>query len=68
MTATARKIGEKIKNFRLDRELTQEELAIRAKLDITTINRIENGKQTASLTSLNKIAKAIKVNVSDLVK
>lgn len=62
-----KKIGEKVKRFRLERDLGQEKLAELAKVDFTTINRIENGKTNPSVKTIEKIARALKVSPKDLL-
>src|SRR5689334_5214600 len=63
-------IGERIRWLRIGRrpKLTQRELAERAGVSVELISKLEQGaKQTALLTSLNKIARALDVEVSALV-
>ncbi|NJL13691.1 MAG: helix-turn-helix domain-containing protein [Microscillaceae bacterium] len=48
--------------------LTQEELAYKAEIDRTYIGYIENAKQNISIEKLCEIAKALKVDVADLLK
>jgi len=55
------KIGKKIKEFRKDLNLTQEELAHRAGIHPTFLAHIERGKKIASVNTLNKIAKSLKI-------
>lgn len=67
MGAIQKKIGNKVKQFRLERDLSQEKFAELAKVDFTTINRIENGKINPSIKTIEKIAKALKVSPKDLL-
>lgn len=63
-------IGARIRELRVGRDprLTQRELAERAGVSVETISKLEQGaKQSARLTSLNKLARALDVDVSDLV-
>ena len=53
------KIGEMLKQARLDSGLTQEELAIRLKTKKTAISRIENHSEDIRLSTLEKYAKAL---------
>lgn len=67
MVAIQKKLGETIRNLRKDNGLTQEQLALNTKMDLTSINEIENGKRNPSLKTLGKIAKALSVSISTLL-
>lgn len=60
------KLGKRIRRARKDRKITQEELADRVDLHYTTISRIERGISNPPVQTVNKIAKALKVDISDL--
>jgi XRE family transcriptional regulator, regulator of sulfur utilization len=62
-----RLLGQKIRAYRNAAGLTQEKLAEKADLHHNFIGEVERGNMEASLTSLLKIAKALKVKVRDLV-
>lgn len=62
------KIGQAIKAERLSKGYSQEKLALEASLDRTYISAIERGKKNLTVTSLNKIACVLKVQMSDLLK
>ncbi len=59
--------GKRIKKLRLDRKLTQTELADLCQVDIRTIQRIEKGQQNISLSLLLSLIGVLCVNVSDLL-
>ena len=59
-------IGSKIKNLRVLKGLTQEELANRAELSKGFISQVENFRTTPSLKALEKIAGALGVGIGDL--
>lgn len=61
-------IGLAIKAERLSKGYSQEKLALEANLDRTYISAIERGKKNLTVTSLNKIASVLKVDMSDLLK
>ena len=63
-----RVLGEKIRACRKQTGLTQEKLAEKADLHHNFIGEVERGNMEISLTSLLKIAKALKVRVRDLVE
>ncbi|MBN8584023.1 MAG: helix-turn-helix transcriptional regulator [Ignavibacteria bacterium] len=62
------KFGKKVKELRQIRKFSQEDLALEADLDRTYINSIENGRRNVSLVNIEKIAKALKVKVKDLLE
>ncbi|MBQ08602.1 MAG: hypothetical protein CMD96_02300 [Gammaproteobacteria bacterium] len=57
-------IGQKIKRWRLEQNITQEQLALRLGLSQGYINQIENGKRSFSLETLQKVADALGIPVS----
>lgn len=57
-------IGEKIKNLRLERNLSQEKLAGIADIDRRYMQSIEGGKRNISLKMLLKISRALNVKMS----
>lgn len=67
MATITQKVGEKIRKLRRGMRLSQEQLAIKAKLDLTTISEIETGNRNPSVKTLHKIALALKVNPSELL-
>jgi len=66
--ARRRVIGDRIRAARLYANLTQEKLAELAGMDRQTINRVEQGHQSPILDNLIRIADAIGVPLSDLVR
>lgn len=59
--------GQKIREFRTSRGLTQLELAENSALDRKTISRIENHQYSPSLSSIFAIASALEVDPKDLM-
>ena len=60
-------LGNKIRSYRKQAGLTQEQLAEKADLSYKYVGEVERGCVNISLDSLVRIAKALKVKVSDLV-
>ena len=60
-------LGETIKNLRLARHWTQDELAYRAKITAANISRIENGKHGPSTQLLNSLAYVFGMKMYQLV-
>lgn len=51
----------KLETLRKKRYLSQEDLAKRSEMTVSTINRLENGKQKPRFATIRKLAKALKV-------
>ena len=69
ITVTILKIlGANLKRERIKRNLSQEELAEKAGLHRTYIGMIERAERNISLTTAEKLAKAINISVSSLFK
>ena len=56
-------IGKKIKNLRIENDLSQEQLAENINMSREHISCIERGKNTISIESLYKISKFFKVDI-----
>jgi transcriptional regulator with XRE-family HTH domain len=63
-----RKLGEKIREKRLELGLSQEDLSNKTGLDRTYISGIERGVRNPALKNLNKLAKALKISIDQLMK
>jgi transcriptional regulator with XRE-family HTH domain len=63
-----RLLGEAIRAKRKKANFSQEKLAEKSNLSTVFISRVERGKESPSVDSLVKIAKALSANVRDLVK
>lgn len=61
-------LAKNVVKYRKQLGFTQEDLAYKANMDRTYIGYIENAKQNISIEKLCAIAKALKVDVSDLLK
>ena len=57
----------KVKEFRKQRGLTQQDLAEAAQVDRKTISRIENSAYSPSLSSIFAIADALEIEAKDLL-
>lgn len=61
-------LGQKIKKLRKDRNLLQVDLAVRVGISPSYVGAIEQGLRHPSLKVLEKIAKHLKVSLSDILK
>ncbi|SEQ47090.1 DNA-binding transcriptional regulator, XRE-family HTH domain [Virgibacillus subterraneus] len=60
-------LGENIKKYRKIRRISQEQLAERSKLHRTYIGATERGERNISIDNIEKICKALDVNLKDLI-
>ena len=60
------KFGEKVRELRKEKNLSQEKLAFEADLHRTYIGMIERAEKNVTLINIEKIAKALNVNIKDL--
>jgi transcriptional regulator with XRE-family HTH domain len=63
-----RLLGEAIRAKRRKKRFSQERLAEKADLSTVFISRVERGKESPSMDSVVKIARALGVRVRDLVR
>lgn len=61
-------LGNEIKCLRLQKGLSQDGLAYLTELHRTYISNVENGSRNLSILNLIKIANALKVTPSELIK
>ena len=62
------KFGKKVKEQRLKMGLSQEKLAARAKVHRTYIGMIERAEKNITLGNIEKIGRALKLNLDDLMQ
>ena len=60
-------IGEKLKEIRTRRLLTQEELAEKASVSAATVVNIERNNQEPRFRTIRKLAKALEVDPTELL-
>ena len=68
MTKIRKKFGKKVKELRAKLGITQEQLGEKANLHYNYIGNIETGRQNPTLETIEKIAKAFEISVSDLLE
>ena len=62
------KIGELVREYRLSKKLTQQELAEKSDLSLPFINLIENNRRNLSVDTLLKILSAMDISPSDFFR
>jgi len=65
---TAQKFGENMKKIRLEKCMSQGDICRSLGLDRAYISNVENGKQNLTISTMEKVAKALGVNVDQLLK
>jgi len=66
MSDIAKIIGQRIRNYRTQKGLSQEKLAELAGCHPTYIGQLERGEKNATLESIEKIASAMDISLSEL--
>jgi transcriptional regulator with XRE-family HTH domain len=62
------RFGKALRDRRHRLELSQEEFADLCRVDRTYVGGIERGERNVSLLNIDKIAKALKISLSDLFR
>jgi transcriptional regulator with XRE-family HTH domain len=60
--------GKKVRQYRNARGMSQEELAEESDLHRNFISKVERGEKNISLMNMAKIANALRIDLSDLLK
>ncbi|MEK4150666.1 helix-turn-helix domain-containing protein [Carnobacterium sp. FSL E2-0243] len=58
-------LGSEVRKLRVEKRMTQQELAEKCELSLPFINLIENNKRNVSLETLVKLLSALEVSLSD---
>lgn len=66
MSEIAKIIGQRVRNFRTEKGLSQEKLAEMSGCHPTYIGQVERGEKNATLESIEKIASAMNIPLSAL--
>ena len=61
------RIGDRLRDLRVRRALTQEELADKADVGTNTVARLERNETEPHMSTLRKLAKALDVDPSELI-
>jgi len=62
------KLGDRIRKLRLEKRLSQENLAFESNMHRTYLSSIERGERNPSLKNIEAIANALGVTLSELFK
>ncbi len=68
MKDSSKKLGENLKKIRINKNITQTELAEKLGVDKSFVSNLENGKNNPTLSTISNIAQALEVSVNELLK
>lgn len=68
LSATHKKLGQRIYQLRKERCMTQEDLAFKVGVDRSYMGFLERGERNATVKILVKIASVLKVSLSELFR
>lgn len=63
----AKRIAWNLRKLRVDRELSQESLAVDAAVDVSYVSRLESALENPTVGLLERLAKALAADVSELL-
>ena len=61
-------LGGAIKRIRLEKEISQERLALLAEVDRSYVGRVERGDNNAAILTLARLAKALDISIAELMQ
>ena len=62
------RVRRRLRELRTERGLTLQDVATRARIDISTLSRLESGKRRLALDHLPRLAEALSVSTDDLMR
>lgn len=62
------KFGDRLRNLRTTQNLTLEQLAFAADIELSQVHRIEKGKINPTYTTLRALATGLNISISKLVE
>lgn len=68
MKSEAEKLGENLKRIRVEKGISQSDIAKSLEVSRGFVSNIENGKTNPTLATISKLAKAVGVLVDELLK
>jgi transcriptional regulator with XRE-family HTH domain len=66
--SSGKKLGENLRMLRLKKNMSQGDLSLALNVDRAYISNIENGRMNPTLSTLEKIAGALGISSSELIK
>ncbi|MFA5643133.1 MAG: helix-turn-helix transcriptional regulator [Candidatus Paceibacterota bacterium] len=68
MNESSKKLGRNMKRIRLEKGMTQGDICRKLGLDRAYISNLESGKKNPTLATIEKIAKALGINIDELMR
>ena len=65
---SAQKFGINMKRIRLEKSMSQGDICRELGLDRAYISNVENGKQNLTISTMEKVAKALRIGIDQLLK
>jgi transcriptional regulator with XRE-family HTH domain len=62
------KVGKRIQEIRIEKNLSQQDLAAKCNFEKSNMSRLEAGRSNATLSTLDIVSKALEVEVIELFK
>ena len=62
------KVGKKIQEIRIEKNISQQDLASKCNFEKSNMSRLENGNANATLSTLEKVCNALEVDYIELFK
>ena len=63
-----KKVGKRIKAIRIEKKITQQDLADLCGYEISNMSRLEAGRANATLTTIETVAKSLNIEPVELFK
>jgi DNA-binding XRE family transcriptional regulator len=63
----AQKVGERARGYRLAKGLKREEVAVLARVSVSTVDNLEQGRALPRIETVERVADVLGVTVSDLL-
>ena len=60
--------GRRLRQLRLKRKLSQEELAYRVGMDVSFLSELENGRKEPCLRKIKELAQGLDITVSSMMR
>ena len=62
------KVGKRIQEIRIEKEMSQQDLAAKCNFEKSNMSRLEAGRANATLSTLEIVSKALEINIIELFK
>jgi transcriptional regulator with XRE-family HTH domain len=62
------KVGKRIQKIRIEKSISQQDLAARCNFEKSNMSRLEAGRANATLSTLETVSKALEVDITELFK